>query len=118
MVFADVLEMEEGLTHGPASDLEYATNVAANMVCKFGMYEEEMGLAVFGETEYPHDEKARGLINRILSEQLREAIRIIEGNKDAMKRLVEAVMDSDNRNKKKYLTKKEIQEAAGELNRK
>ncbi len=114
MVFADVLEAEEGLTHGPAGDLEYATNIAANMVCKFGMYEEETGLAVFGGKEYPYDEKARELINRILSEQLKEAVRMIELNKDAMERLVAAVMD----NKNKYLTKKEIQEAAGKLNRK
>lgn len=116
MVFADVLETEDGLTHGPASDLEYATNIAANMVCKFGMYEKEIGLAVIGENEYKCDEKAKELVNRILSEQLKEAIRVIELNRDAVKRLVEAVMD--NGNKKKYLTKKDIQEAAGKLNKK
>ncbi len=125
MIFADVLEIEDGLTHGPASDLEYATNIAADMVCKFGMYEKEIGLAVIGgielkigETGYQYDEKEKELINRILSEQLKEAIRIIELNKDAMERLVKAVMDNDNKNRKKYLTKKEILEAAGELNRK
>lgn len=112
-----------GLTHGAAGDLEYATNIAADMVCKFGMYEEEIGLAVIGgielkigEIELEYDEKAKELINRILSEQLKEAIRIIELNKDAMERLVNAVIDNDN--KKKYLTKEEIQKAAGELNRK
>lgn len=62
------------------------------------------------------DEKtAGGVFNRILSEQLKEAVRIIGLNKDAMERLVKAVMDNDNR--KKYLTKEEIMEAAGELNR-
>lgn len=101
-----------GLTYGPAVDLEMATSMAANMVCKWGMYEEEIGLAVIGGIELKYDEKAKELINRILSEQLKEAIRIIELNKDAMKRLVTKVMDS----KQKYLTKKEIQEAAGELN--
>ena len=125
MVFADVLETEDGLTHGAAGDLETATNIAADMVCKFGMYEEEIGLAVIGgielkigEIEYKFDEKAKALINRILSEQLKKAIRIIELNKDAMERLVKAVMDSDNKNKKKYLTGKEILEAAGELHKK
>lgn len=116
MVFADVLEIEDGLTYGPAGDLERATNIATDMVCKFGMYEKEIGLAVIGEREYKYDEKARELINRILSEQLKEAIRIIELNKDAMEHLVKAVMDNDN--KKKYLTKKEILEAAGELHKK
>lgn len=55
------------------------------------------------------DEKEKGLINRILSEQLKEAIRIIETNKDALERLVNAVITSE----KKYLTKEEIQELAG-----
>ncbi len=118
MVFADVLGLEDGLTHGAACDLEIATRIAADMVCRFGMYEEEIGLAVIGGIELQYDEKAKELINRILSEQLKEAISLIELNKDAMERLVEAVMDKDNKNKKKYLTKEEIQEAAGELNRK
>ena len=123
IVFADVLNIEDGLTHGAAGDLETATNIAANMVCKFGMYEKEIGLAVIGgigrkigEIELKYDEKAKELINRILSEQLKEAIRIIESNKDAMEHLVKAVMDQDD--KKKYLTKEEILEAAGELNKK
>lgn len=123
MVFADVLGLGDGLTYGPAGDLKMATEIAADMVCKLGMYEEENGLAVIGgielkngEIEFKCDEKAKELINRILSEQLKEAISIIELNKDAMERLVKAVMDNDN--KKKYLTKKEILEAAGELNRK
>ena len=113
---------EAGLTYGPASDLKYATNIAVNMVCKLGMYEEEIGLAVIEEAELKigeieiikYDAKVRELINRILSEQLREAIRLIELNKDALERLVQAVMCS----KKKYLTGEEIQEAAGELKRK
>ena len=116
------LRAEEGLTYGPSSDLKMATYHAAQMVCKWGMYEEEIGLAVSGkagfningELELECDEKEKEFINRILSEQLKEAIRIIEVNKDAMERLVKAVMDS----KQKYLTEKEIQKAAGELNRK
>lgn len=109
-----------GLTCGASSDLKYATNIAADMVCKFGMYEEEIGLAVIGEIKlkngespYQSDEKAKALINQILSEQLKEAIRIIELNKDAMERLVKAVMESG----KKYLTEEEIRQAAGELKR-
>ena len=116
------LETEEGLTHGAAGDLETATKIAANMVLKYGMYEEEIGLAVngeiefkIGETELKYDKKAQELINRILSEQLKEAIRIIELNKDAMQRLVKAVMEQNDQ--KKYLTREEIREAAGELNR-
>lgn len=104
---------EYGLTAGAAGDLEMATEIAAVMVCKYGMYEKEIGLAVIGEKELPYNEQAKELVNRILSEQMKEAVRIIEANQDAMKRLVNAVM----KNGKKYLTEKEILEAAGELNR-
>lgn len=103
-----------GLTSGASSDLNSATNIAALMVCRLGMYEEEIGLAVIEEKELTHNEKAKELINRILSEQMKEAVSIIEANQDAMKRLVDAVM----KNGKKYLTGKEILEAAGGLNKK
>lgn len=49
MVFADILGLEDGLTHGAVGDLKMATSIAADMVCRFGMYEEEIGLAVIGE---------------------------------------------------------------------
>lgn len=123
MVFADVLKIENDLTYGAASDLKNATKIAAAMVCKYGMYEEEIGLAVFDRkeskaegAEVKFDEKEKELINRILSEQLKKAISILELNKDAVERLVKAVMDQND--KKKYLTKEEIQKAAGELNKK
>lgn len=105
---------EYGLTPGAAGDLETATKIATSMVCRLGMYEKEIGLSVIGEKELIYNEKAKEFINRILSEQLKEAISIIEANRDAMNRLVAKVMDS----RQKYLTKKEIIEAAGELNRK
>lgn len=103
-----------GLTPGAAADLEQATRIAARMVCRLGMYESEIGLAVMEEEEIGHSEKGKELINRILSEQLKEAVRIIEANRDAMNRLVKRVMDS----RQKYLTKTEIVEAAGRLNQK
>ena len=106
------LVFKYGLTHSAAADLKQATEIAEFMVCSYGMYEKEIGLAVIGEKELKYDEKAKELINRILSEQLEEAIIIIEANQDAIKRLVEAVM----KNGKKYLTEKEILAAAGELN--
>lgn len=96
-----------GLTYGASSDLEKATALAAKMVCEFGMYEEEIGLAVISKAELACNEKAKNLINQILSEQLQEAIRIIREKKDALERLVNAVMKSE----KKYLTKKQIEAA-------
>ncbi|MCI8551177.1 MAG: AAA family ATPase [Lachnospiraceae bacterium] len=108
------LVFKYGLTSGASSDLNMATKVATWMVCELGMYEKEIGLGVIGKEELKHNEKANELINRILSEQMKEAISIIEANQDAMKRLVDAVM----KNGKRYLTGKEIRETAGELNKK
>lgn len=96
-----------GLTAGVSSDLKQATTYAAWMVCEFGMYEKEVGLAVIPKEQLRFHEKAENMINQILSEQLQEAIRIINENKDALERLVEAVMNSE----KKYLTKREIEAA-------
>jgi ATP-dependent Zn protease len=99
------MEMGYGLTPGASSDLEHATSIAKHMVCRLGMYEEEIGLSVLSDEEYCNDTEARKLVNRILSEQLREARRIVTEKRDVVERLTEAVL----RNKKQYLTKKEIE---------
>ena len=96
-----------GLTAGVSSDLKQATTYVAWMVCEFGMYEEEIGLAVISKDQLHFNEKAEKLINQILSEQLQEAIRIINEKKDALERLAEAVLNSE----KKYLTRREIEAA-------
>lgn len=93
-----------GLSSGASADLERATQLAAGMVCSLGMYEEEFGLAVIPEKEFHNNEKARDLVGRILSEQSRKAAEIISSNRDALERLVDAVMDS----RTKSLTKREI----------
>ena len=101
------LEFGYGLTPGAAGDLKHATALATQMVCKFGMYEEEMGLMVLSEDEFKTNEQARALVNKILKEQLEQARQIIRENKDAVGRLVEAVLH----NGQKYLTKKDIMDA-------
>lgn len=93
-----------GLTSGASADLEYATALATQMVCRYGMYGDEIGLAVISKEDLHFHEQAKNLINQILSEQLQEATAIIENNRDSLNRLVNAVMESE----KKYLTKKEI----------
>lgn len=96
-----------GLTAGASSDLKQATTYASWMVCELGMYEKEVGLAVISKDQLHFNEKAVNLINQILSEQLQEAIRIINEKKDALERLAEAVLNSE----KKYLTRREIEAA-------
>lgn len=98
------LEFGYGITPGASTDLAYATDLARLMVCNYGMYEEEVGLAVIKEEEYQVNEKARALVNRILSEQLLEARRIVNEERNAIERLVDALLCS----KKKYLTKADI----------
>ncbi|MCM1540871.1 MAG: ribonuclease HI [Blautia sp.] len=105
------MAFDGSLTYGAVSDLKQATDIARDMVCRFGMYEKEIGLAVIEAEELKYNEKARELINRILSEQLETATDIIKANQDAMRRLAEAAM----KNGKKYLTGKEILETAGRL---
>ncbi len=101
------LEFGYGLTPGATVDLEMATRCAVRMVCTFGMFEEEIGLAVLSEDEYRNDGKARALVNQILKEQLLQARKIVREKKDTVIRLVNAVLESE----QKYLTKKDIMEA-------
>ena len=92
------------LSSGAGSDLSKATQLAKVMVCSLGMYEEEFGLTVISEGEFHNNEKAKALVDKILSEQSEKAAAIISSNREALERLVDAVMDS----KTKSLTKKEI----------
>lgn len=93
-----------GLSSGASADLKKATQLAAGMVCRLGMYEEEFGLTVIPVEEFHNNEKARILVDRILSEQSEKAAGIISSNRAALERLVDAVMDS----RTKSLTKGEI----------
>ncbi len=93
-----------GLTPGASGDLKSATELAQRMVCEYGMYEEEMGLAVLTKEEYRTDEKAKELVNRILKEQLLEARGILGREQAAVKGIVDTLLQSD----RKYLTRKEL----------
>ena len=83
-----------GLTPGASGDLQQATDLAKQMVCLYGMYEQEVGLAVISEEELLHFEKARLVINRILSEQLQQARQIIRNEREMLDTLVQKVLSS------------------------
>ena len=98
------LEFGYGKTPGASADLRMATRIAVRMVCEFGMYEEEIGLAVITEEEYRTDQKAKQLVNKILKEQLETAAKIVAENRNVLTALVRAVLE----NEQKFLTKKDI----------
>ena len=94
----------EGISAGASADLQAATYYAKQMVCSWGMYEEEIGLGVISEEEYRYNKDAQLLVNQILSKELKRATNIICEKRDLCDRMVEALMNS----KGKYLTEKEI----------
>lgn len=100
------LEFGYGITVGAGADLADATQIATWMVCEYGMYEDEIGLAVITKEEFKTDRDAKILVNRILKEQLEQARAIINEKREDAERLVLALLRSE----KKYLTKKDIME--------
>lgn len=100
------MEFGYGLTPGAASDLKVATDLAAKMVGSYGMYEEEIGLAVFDAEKSPMNEEAVALVNRILREQLGKARKIVALNRAVVEKLVETTRKSG----QKCLRKKEIEQ--------
>jgi cell division protease FtsH len=95
-----------GIAAGASGDLEHATRLARKMVCRWGMFEEEIGLGVITQEEFQTNGAAQALVNRILSEQLGRARQIIVEKRALCDRMVEALLAS----KGKYLTQREIKE--------
>ena len=87
---------QAGLSTGASGDLANATERARRIVCVYGM-DEQVGLAVADETAM-RDPEVRKAVNRILSEQLQQAIRQIQDNRAAMDALVEQLMEKNHMN--------------------
>lgn len=100
------IEFGYGLTPGASADLETANEIARRMVCRYGMYEEEIGLIIIPEEQVHDYPEAVTLIKKILSEQLKQARYIINKKRKVMEGLMDAVLSSE----QKYLTKKELRE--------
>ena len=84
---------KDGLSTGAAGDLESATVVARHILASYGM-DEDFGLAVVrGAVDSGAvSMELRNSINRILTEQMAEAVRIIAENRDKLDALVDALM--------------------------
>ena len=80
----------EGVSTGASGDLANATDVAQQIVCTYGM-DESFGLAVVHNSVAANGAmsvEVRTAVNRILDEQMNEAVRIISENKDKIDALV------------------------------
>ncbi|MER3633205.1 MAG: cell division protein FtsH, partial [Blastocatellia bacterium] len=94
------------ITTGAANDIEKATELARAMVCQYGM--SELGPLAFGKKEeqiflgreiaqhrdFSEDTaiKIDQEVKRIISEQYERAKKILEDNREAMERLVDALL--------------------------
>ena len=87
----------DGLSTGPSSDLQHATNTAKALLCYYGM-SDDLGLAVLTPDELRGSQlsvSVHDAVNRILNEQLAEAIRLISENRAAVDALTQALLDED-----------------------
>ncbi len=84
----------DGISTGASGDLASATKLAQQLVCTYGM-DEEFGIAVLpasvtvGGAIAP---EVRAAVNRILGEQMAEAVKAVSENKDKIDALVEELM--------------------------
>ena len=84
----------DGISTGASGDLVSATRTAHSIVCTYGM-DDEFGLAVQGGEISP---EARVAINRILREQMDEAVRLVSANKDKIDSLVSELLNKNHLN--------------------
>lgn len=95
----------DGISTGASGDLSSATSTAQRIVCSYGM-DAEFGLSVVGNgVSGEIANMIRTCVNRILDEQMKEAIRLISENKNKIDSLVEELMN------KNHLNGNEIEQA-------
>lgn len=85
---------DDGLTTGASSDLKTATAIAKSMICSYGM-DENIGLAVVQENEIENSfmsQKVREAVNKVLSDELSKAKKILSDNRAALDKIVEVLL--------------------------
>lgn len=90
----------DGISTGASGDLMSATNIATRIVCTYGM-DDDFGLAVvssMGGANGAMSLEIRTFVNKILKEQMNEAIRAISENRDKIDALVEELMHKNHMN--------------------
>lgn len=87
----------DGISTGASGDLISATNLARQIVCTYGM-DEDFGLAVFTSNDGSMTDEVRSAVNKILREEMKEAVRIISENREKIDVLVERLMTENHLN--------------------
>ena len=91
---------KDGISTGASGDLVAATDLAQKIVCNYGM-DDDFGLAVVGGSVISNGTmsiEVRNAVNKILKEQMNEAIHLISENKSKIDALVERLMDKNHLN--------------------
>ena len=96
----------DGVSTGAGGDLESATRLARQMICLYGMDEEFGPAAVFGSDaeQAAMSVQIRTVVNRILQEQLCQAVQLIKDNREKVDCLAQALLT------KNHLSGEEIAE--------
>lgn len=90
----------DGISTGASGDLISATNTARQIVCTYGM-DDEFGLAVVNGAAADNGTmsvEVRAYVNRILNEQMKEAVSLVSENKDKIDSLVKELMSKNHLN--------------------
>lgn len=96
---------KDGISTGASGDLASATSLAQQIICTYGM-DDEFGLAVIDGQSAKMSElssEVRAAVNKILDDQMKQAIRIITEGKEAIDALVSGLIS------KNHLTGNEIE---------
>ena len=91
---------KDGVSTGASGDLVSATNLAQQIVCMYGM-DNEFGLAVVNGMAVANGIMSAEIMNatnRILIEQMNEAIKLISDNKDKIDSLVSELLSKNHLN--------------------
>ncbi len=93
---------EDGVSTGASGDLASATQLAQQMVCAYGM-NCDFGLAVVSANAVSGEvsREVRACVNKIIAEQMSEAIRIIRENKVKIDALVNELIINNHLNSDK-----------------
>lgn len=87
----------DGVSTGASGDFLSATHTARQIVCTYGM-DDDFGLAVIPAdvaVSGPMSPEVRTAVNRILRQQMDEAVRLLSENKDKLELLVKALLEKN-----------------------